>query len=152
MLTSLIPVFLTALGVADEIHLFAEYFERRRRSPSRPPAVLVLEAMRGVARPVTVTSITTAVAFLSFTLTDIPAVQVFGFMTGVGTLISWFLTLVFVPAVLVWVQPRGKAPRWTEPPATRRRAWATRPLGGDRRLGPAPPRDLPAARGRRVDP
>ncbi len=68
-ITSALPVFLISIGVADGIHMFSEYRENRIEGLPREKAVCLM--LDKLALPVTMTSITTAVGFLSLTVSDI---------------------------------------------------------------------------------
>ncbi|MHC5114035.1 MAG: efflux RND transporter permease subunit [Planctomycetota bacterium] len=106
---AVMPVILTAVGVADEIHVFHRYrgiaraagLERARRERGE----MIADTMREMTRPVVKTSLTTAIGFLSFTLSPIGAVQAFGVFTaiGVGFCMLWSLTVI--PAALRLVDP-----------------------------------------------
>ncbi len=118
LMTSLLPVLLAALGVADEIHLFAEFFRLQVLWPSRSRLRNALDAARNIRLPVTATTVTTALAFFSFLATDIPVLRVFGYFAGLGICFSWFLTLTFLPLVLGLVAT-GSGPSWVLSPPKR---------------------------------
>jgi predicted RND superfamily exporter protein len=69
-----------------------------------------------MAPPIVRTSVTTAVAFLSFTLSPIPAVRAFGLFTAFGVLLCMLYSLTVIPALLVlggarpWVGRHGRRP------------------------------------------
>ncbi len=116
--TAVLPVILTAVGLADEIHIFRRFVDRVREDPGKQPAALVGATLDEMAPPVIKTSLTTAVAFLSFTLSPIGPVRLFGLFTTFGVLVCLLWSLSVVPAVLVLVPPK----RWVAP----------RRSGGDR--------------------
>jgi uncharacterized protein len=95
--TAVIPVLLTTVGLSDEIHLLWRY---RHRPLGQPPA----EALRGtfeeLARPIILTSLTTAIGFLSFLTSSVRPVWSFGLFTGVGALFCLAWALVGTPALL----------------------------------------------------
>ena len=98
-ITSALPVFLISIGVADGIHMFSEYRENRIEGLPREKAVCLM--MDKLALPVTMTSITTAVGFLSLTVSDIVPIFTFGIFVAVGTLLAMVLSLIFIPALLM---------------------------------------------------
>jgi predicted RND superfamily exporter protein len=120
LMTSLLPILIAVIGIADEIHLFAEFYRRRSLSPWRSRGDLVLEATRAVFVPVSATSLTTALALGSLVVTDIAALRIFGFWCAVGVGLSWLLTLTWVPALLILI-PIGDGPRWTRVSSAHRR-------------------------------
>ena len=98
-ITSALPVFLISIGVADGIHMFSEYRENRIEGLPREKAVCLM--LDKLALPVTMTSITTAVGFLSLTVSDIVPILTFGIFVAVGTLLAMVLSLIFIPALLM---------------------------------------------------
>ena len=98
-ITSALPVFLISIGVADGIHMFSEYRENRIEGLPREKAVCLM--LDKLALPVTMTSITTAVGFLSLTVSDIVPILTFGIFVAVGTLVAMVLSLIFIPALLM---------------------------------------------------
>ncbi|MFL6195017.1 MAG: efflux RND transporter permease subunit [Thermoanaerobaculia bacterium] len=95
--TAVIPVLLTTVGLSDEIHLLWRY---RHRPPGQPPAEALRDTLRELARPIILTSLTTAVGFLSFLTSSIRPVWTFGLFTGVGVLFCLAWALVATPALL----------------------------------------------------
>ena len=98
-ITSALPVFLISIGVADGIHMFSEYRDNRLEGHPREKAVCLM--LDKLALPVTMTSITTAVGFLSLTVSDIIPILTFGIFVAVGTLLAMVLSLLFIPALLM---------------------------------------------------
>ncbi|MCH8967042.1 MAG: MMPL family transporter, partial [Planctomycetes bacterium] len=133
--TAVLPVILTAIGVADEIHIFARYQDLlgedllredlRRDDPSRQDSIdespqtdhrVILEAAMGeMWVPVVKTSVTTAVGFLSFALSPIGPVRAFGVFTAIGVLFCMAWSLTVVPALLALMNPQRFAGRRADP-------------------------------------
>jgi len=118
LMTALVPVLITVLGIADEIHLFGEFYRLKAIEPHRSAPALARQALANVFFPITATAFTTALGFFSFLLPDVPALRVFGLMAGIGVSISWFFTTTLVPALLSLI-PIGPGPRWTRRPRLR---------------------------------
>ncbi len=108
--TAILPVILTTICLADEIHLFWRY-QKMLAGPlgAAPRPAAVLATLDELARPVALTSLTTAVGFLSFLGGSILAVRGFGLFAGVGILFSMLWTLAVVPACLALIEPRRLA-------------------------------------------
>jgi uncharacterized protein len=117
LMTAMIPVLLTVLGIADEIHMFGVFLRLRAVYPERSAPSLAWEALRGLFFPCTAMTLTTIIGFASFLATDAPALRVFGLLAGIGLGISWVVSVTLVPAVLALV-PIHAQPRWSE------RAWS----------------------------
>ncbi|MEM7483465.1 MAG: MMPL family transporter [Acidobacteriota bacterium] len=111
LMTALVPVLVTALGIADEIHLFGEFFRLRELNPRAAVSSLAWRAARRVFFPVTATTLTTVIGLGSFLATDVPALRAFGLLASIGVIFSWFFTLIFIPVLLGgmrWL----KGPEW----------------------------------------
>ncbi|HEX6904141.1 MAG TPA: MMPL family transporter [Thermoanaerobaculia bacterium] len=113
--TAMIPILVTVLGIADDLHLYSEYLRLRQRHPAEPAFSLVWKGVRKVFFPCTATTLTTAIGFASFLPTDVPALRIFGLLAGIGVVFSWLLTMTVVPALLALV-PVTTPPAWTVRP------------------------------------
>ena len=102
---AVLPVILTAMGVADEIHIFHRYRELLRQRPETDHISTLSQTMEEMAPPVVKTSVTTAVAFLSFTLSPLGPVQAFGVFTAVGIIFCMLWSLTVIPALLALIPP-----------------------------------------------
>lgn len=102
---AVLPVILTAIGVADEIHIFARYHEQLRAQPESGRLDVLRATMAEMWVPVTKTSVTTAVGFLSFALSPISPVQAFGVFTAVGIIFCMLWSLTVIPAMLALINP-----------------------------------------------
>jgi len=100
--TAILPVMLVTLGLADEIHLLADYQQRLSADPD--PVAHTLQAM---TRAIVLTSITTAAGFASFLFSDLAPVRSLGVFAPVGILFCLLWTLVATPAVLRLLGPRA---------------------------------------------
>lgn len=96
--TAMVPQFILAIAVADAVHVLSAYARLRRAGLSRRPAVE--EALRDNFVPTLLTSVTTAIGFLTFTATNIVAIGELGVMVGVGVILAWILTYSFLGAGL----------------------------------------------------
>ncbi|UCE58277.1 MAG: MMPL family transporter [Phycisphaerales bacterium] len=103
---AVLPVILTAMGVADEIHIFMRYRDLLREETDRQSIDVVRATMDEMWIPVVKTSVTTAVGFLSFALSPIGPVQAFGVFTAVGIIFCMLWSLTVIPALLTVVSPR----------------------------------------------
>ena len=110
---AVLPVILTAIGVADEIHIFARYQEQLRDRPGDERIDVLTATMDEMWVPVVKTSITTAIGFLSFALSTIAPVQAFGVFTAVGIIFCMLWSLTVIPAMLVLVKIRRPVARTT---------------------------------------
>ncbi len=106
-LTMMSPNMLTAVGIADAIHLVAAWVYLRREIDDKRE--LIIEVIRRNALPVSLTSLTTAIGFYSLTVSGLEPVQMLGSMAGLGTIFAFLLSMTFVPALLSLVPHHKRA-------------------------------------------
>lgn len=102
---AVMPVILTAMGVADEIHIFDRYVQLLRADRGGAYRTVLTAAMDEMWVPVAKTSLTTAVGFLSFALSPLGPVRAFGIFTSVGIIFCMLWSLTVVPAMLSVARP-----------------------------------------------
>ena len=105
--TVLAPSVIMIVSVADAMHLFASYFQRQREG--EPVQAALRHALDINWQPVILTSLTTAVGFLSLNFSKSPPLRDMGNTVAVGTLAAMFFSLVLLPA-LIRLRP-VRAPR-----------------------------------------
>ncbi len=110
-LTMMSPNMLTAVGIADAIHLVAAWSHLRHEIGDR--RTLITEVIRRNALPVSLTSLTTAIGFYSLTVSGLEPVRMLGSMAGLGTLFAYVLSMTLVPAILSLVPHKGVVPAKT---------------------------------------
>ena len=98
VLSFVLPVLLMAIGIADGIHVLSRYREELRRQRDKRSAIL--ETMKAMKRPVVLTSLTTAIGFLSLLNAYMVPQRTFGLFTSVGILVAMLLSLLLIPAIL----------------------------------------------------
>ena len=102
--TGVLPVILTATGITDEIHLFFCFQQELAASESRTAALRA--TLERLMRPMVLTTLTTALGFLSFLGSQVPAVRWFGVFAAVGVLYCLVWSRVVAPAVLTLLPER----------------------------------------------
>ncbi|HVR06682.1 MAG TPA: MMPL family transporter [Thermoanaerobaculia bacterium] len=104
--TYLLPVIVTTVGVADEIHLMWRYQGvLARTSPGEAHPAAVRTTLREVMRPVALSSLAALVAFASFLSSAIDPVRFFGLFAAFGMLVCIVYALTVVPAALALLPP-----------------------------------------------
>lgn len=106
-ISTMLPVILVAVSIGDSVHLMSQYYDEVVRDAHRTSGEIVGEVLRRMGAPLLVTSVTTAVGFLSLGLADMPPFVVFGLFTVLGIGISWLLTVTFIPAALTLMKPKA---------------------------------------------
>ncbi len=117
--TAVLPVLLLAVGTASEVHLFRRFGLKRAERPLAEGRELAAAALEEVEAPVLQAAATTAVGFLSFSLSSIGPVQVFGLAAAGGVLLCLLGSLAATPAVLALVPPGWISRRLRIPAETR---------------------------------
>ena len=99
--TTMMPVMLIAIGVADGIHVFSHLRQRLVQFPTEGLVESMVATLRAMWWPIVMTSVTTAVGFLSLLTSEVYPVKYFGLFTAVGVLVAMVLSLSFLPAGVV---------------------------------------------------
>ncbi len=99
VVSSVIPVILFPIGVADSIHVIRTYSDFRYREKKGLSQSLSL-TYRELLRPIVLTSLTTFVGFGSFVFSSISWTRHFGLFTGIGVILSLFFTILLLPIFL----------------------------------------------------
>ena len=105
MISAVMSPILLAISVSAAIHLLAQY-QQETLILNNGGAGAIKNATLHVWKACLFTSITTCVGFLSFTVSDIRPVRIFGFYTALGIMISFFLTITFIPSCLMLLHKR----------------------------------------------
>jgi predicted RND superfamily exporter protein len=108
---AVLPVILTAIGVADEIHIFARYRQALGEAAGEPHPRALIVTMEEMWRPIMKTSVTSCIGFLSFALSPLEPVKMFGIFTSLGIFLCMLWSLTVIPAALVLLDPRRFRPR-----------------------------------------
>ncbi|SHG06554.1 hypothetical protein SAMN04487965_3238 [Microbulbifer donghaiensis] len=103
IMSSMIAIFLMPIAVVDSVHIMSEFADRYR--PGRDARETMREVMRHLFKPMLLTSVTSAVGFLSLMLTPIPPVQIFGAFVAFGILLAFLLTIIYIPAYITRMKP-----------------------------------------------
>lgn len=96
--STMIPVMLIAIGVADGIHIYGHLGLYQRAHPGASAREGAGEMIRGMWKPVVMTSVTTAVGFISLLTSDVYPIKYFGIFTAFGVMVAMVLSLVLLPA------------------------------------------------------
>ncbi len=103
IMLTILPTIIFIVAMSDVIHLVSKYLEELRMGKSNTDAVKV--AYKEVGLATLLTSITTAIGFLSLLTVPLQPIRVFGIYTALGVLISFVLAYTLLPALLILVKP-----------------------------------------------
>jgi len=107
------PTLIMTLAVADSIHVLMAMLDLIRRGFSKTEAIV--ESLRVNFQPVMLTSVTTAVGFLSMNTSDAPPIRDLGNITAIGVLAAFLASVTVLPAlaaVLPFKVRHQKASAW----------------------------------------
>ena len=105
--TTMIPVMLIAIGVADGIHLYSHLMLFIRNNPAATKKEAVLDMLKEMWKPVVMTSVTTAVGFISLLTSEVYPIKYFGIFTAFGVMVAMVFSLALIPAgLMVFGLPR----------------------------------------------
>jgi predicted RND superfamily exporter protein len=102
------PVVIMTLAVADCVHIIATM--RHRTAGGDSPAQAIVESLRINATPVAITSLTTAIGFLTMNFSESPPLREFGNIVSLGVVVAYLLSFTFLPALLTLL-PAGRMQR-----------------------------------------
>ncbi len=107
--STMIPVMLIAIGVADGIHLYSHLHLYMRENPTTTKVDAVKDMIKHMWSPVVMTSITTAVGFISLLTSQVYPIKYFGVFTAFGVMAAMLFSLVLIPAgIMIFGLPKFK--------------------------------------------
>ena len=99
--STMLPVMLIAIGVADGIHLFNHLKLYLNTHTQASKLEAINDMIHGMWKPVVMTSITTAIGFISLLTSQVYPIKYFGIFTAFGVMMAMVFSLVLVPAGLM---------------------------------------------------
>ncbi len=98
IINSIVPTLLLVIGVGDAVHFLTAYYQELGAGKAKRDAIVSM--VRRVGMACLVTSITAAVGFASLVVARIDIIKGMGRVASVGLMLSYFIILALVPAVL----------------------------------------------------
>lgn len=115
------PTVIMTIAVAHCVHVLTNFLQSLRASGNKQQAMI--ESLRINMQPIFITSLTTAIGFLSMNFSDAPPFRDLGNIVALGVVTGYILSITFLPALMM-IMP-VKVPKH---PA---RAWRMMELLGD---------------------
>ena len=106
------PTMIMTLAVADCIHILTSMFYEMRQGADKRTAIA--RSLKINLQPIFLTSITTAIGFLSMNFSDSPPFRDLGNLVAIGVMLAFVFSITIFPALLtvlpvhVKVQPEDK--------------------------------------------
>lgn len=94
-----IPSFVTAIAIADAMHLYLAWIYYKMKGMNNKDAVTI--ALRTNILPIGLTSFTTAIGFASLGLSAIEPISTLGVAVTTGAVIAFVLSITIAPAILL---------------------------------------------------
>jgi len=106
--SSAAPTIILTMAVANCVHILINFVHALRKGEDKRQAMT--ESLRINLQPVFLTSLTTAIGFMSMNFSDAPPFRDLGNIVAMGVAISFVLSVTFLPALMmllpVRVRPR----------------------------------------------
>lgn len=112
MLQVLAPL-IVIVGVCDAVHLLSRYAAERRADHSAPARVALLAAARDAGPACTITTLTSAGAFASFTASNLDTFVRFGVILPIGILACLILSFSLLPVLIHLLPADARGPERT---------------------------------------
>ena len=100
------PVIILTLAVADSIHILITVFHQMRQGASKHAAIR--ESIRVNLQPVIITSVSTAIGFLTMNFSDAPPFRDLGNIVAMGVIAALIYSVFFMPALMAVLPLRVK--------------------------------------------
>ncbi|MCY4013189.1 MAG: MMPL family transporter [Gammaproteobacteria bacterium] len=101
-----VPLIVLTIAVADSIHIVSSTMTGLARGLTRHEAII--RSIRDNAYPVLLTSVTTALAFLTLNASEAPPFRVLGNLVAFGVICAFVFSMTLLPAVLALLPLRGR--------------------------------------------
>lgn len=105
--SSTTPIMVLTLAVADCIHILTTMFYEMRQGVEKKKAIQ--DSLRINFQPIFLTSVTTAIGFLSLNFSDSPPFRDLGNMVAAGVMLAFIFSITLFPAMLSLLPLRVKA-------------------------------------------
>ncbi len=92
------PIIILTLAVADSIHILVTIFHQMRKGTAKHAAIQ--ESIRINLQPVLITSISTAIGFLTMNFSDAPPFRDLGNIVAMGVIAALLYSVFFMPALM----------------------------------------------------
>jgi uncharacterized protein len=99
VMLSILPTIIFVVGMSDVVHIVTRYYEELRNGKPKFEALKVTFKQIGMAT--FLTSLTTAVGFLTLMSSSIEPIKDFGLYTAIGVFLAYILAFSLLPAILI---------------------------------------------------
>ncbi len=116
VMSALYPVLLIIVGTSDVIHIMSKYIDELRKGKTKNEAIRI--SIKEIGLATLLTSVTTAVGFLTLLTSKIPPIRAFGLNAAIGVIIAYITVLGLTTAILSLfkveqvIQLKDRKPFW----------------------------------------
>jgi uncharacterized protein len=103
--TAAAAIIIVPLSVANCVHVLTTFRHAIRRGLDRKAAVV--DALRVEVTPITITTVTTAIGFLSLNFSDSPPIQELGNIVAMGVVAAFLYAIFFLAPMMAVLPARG---------------------------------------------
>lgn len=107
VLMAMLPSIIFVVGMSDVVHILSKYIEELRLGKDKGVALRI--AFREVGMATFLTSLTTAVGFITLLTASIEPIREFGMYTAFGVFIAYATAFTVLPAYLAHTRPPAVA-------------------------------------------
>mgnify|MGYP006090695635 CR=1 FL=1 len=93
------PTIILTMAVADCVHLLVSFFWGMRHGQTKQ--VAMVESLRINILPIFITSVTTALGFLSMNFSEVPPLAHLGNIVAMGVMTAFILSVTLLPALIM---------------------------------------------------
>jgi predicted RND superfamily exporter protein len=113
LLTALIPPLVVVIGIPNCIYFFNKYHTAFLELKDKDKAIITMVGRMGIVT--LFCNIAAAIGFAVFALTKSALLKEFGLVAGINIMVLFFISLVFIPAVLSYLPaPKPKHTRYLD--------------------------------------
>ncbi|MGK0364788.1 MAG: putative RND superfamily exporter protein [Saprospiraceae bacterium] len=98
MMSALYPVLMIIVGTSDVIHIMSKYIDELRKGEDRTTAINT--TIREIGMATLLTSVTTAIGFLSLVSSRVVPIREFGINSAIGVLVAYVTVVCFTTALI----------------------------------------------------
>jgi predicted RND superfamily exporter protein len=99
-------MIIPTMAIADSVHVLMNYVVAMRHGENKHDAMV--DSVRVNLQPVFLTSVTTAIGFMSMNFSDAPPFRDLGNIVAMGVLVAFVLSVTFLPAIMMILPGRQK--------------------------------------------
>ena len=108
------PIIVMTIAIAHSVHIVTSTLSEMKRGLTRDEAIAA--SLRDNAYPVFLTTLTTAIGFLSLNFSDAPPFHALGNLVAFGVVCAFIYSMTLLPALLSILPLRARPPEMDRPP------------------------------------